>query len=187
MMRVKQQLHFLCWLVLAVGMVDSSVVAQQQTSAAFELQGRVLTASGDPVQHSVVVPLSKSGFPTNAETGAILTLQETSLFNDESGFQFAQTDEAGNFSVKLVAGEFRLVAISWLDAEQPITNPLDRNGSRIRLDGVFSIDIQNEMEAAEPVIIQPIGEANVRLSSQEASDLLIVLSLIHISEPTRPY
>ncbi len=139
----------------------------------FAVTGTVVDADGNPVNHSIVIPLSGFGVPLNKQNAQPLSWNSLQQFGDEDFVLFTRTDERGVFQVDLPVGQYRIVAQSWLD--QPhVTNLMAKNGSQLRIDGVTEMEFGSEMEAAETIEIRPAGSGTVRLTSQEASDMLLI-------------
>lgn len=156
----------------------SLLVAQDNVAEApesFTITGVVLDEQGDAVANSVVIPLSEFGIPLERERVQPLTMQSIQRkFNDNEDYVLhTTTDIEGKFNLQLPLGKYRLVAQSWLDKRE-IKRVLDDNGSRLRVDGVAEVEFDNEMEASEIVEIRPLGQASAKVSSQEASDMLLV-------------
>ena len=151
----------------------SVLPGQEAEIEKFPIGGIVLGADGEPIAHSTVIPLSEFGAPLNKDNALPATMESVQRANGKDFVLFTQTNEAGQFSIELPAGSYRVVAQSWLDKPQ-VTDLLAKNGSRLRLDGLAKVEFGTEMEAAEEVEIKPIGEGTIRLTSQEASDLLLI-------------
>ncbi len=139
----------------------------------FTVTGTVRDAAGKPVRNSVVIPLSEFGIPLNRGDAKPATMESVQKAGGKDFVLFTQTDERGVFSLDLPPGKYRIAAQSWLDKRE-ITDLLEKNGSRFRIDGFFEIEFGNEMEAAETFEIKPIGAGTITLTSQEASDMLLI-------------
>lgn len=156
--------------------LSSSVAGVAQDSVAperYTVNGIVLDDSGDPVAHSVVIPLSEFGVPllkSEATPATMMSIQEA---GGEDFVLFAQTDADGKFSFELPAGKYRIGAQSW-PGKTEITDLLERNGGQLRIDGVVEYAFASEMEASEPIEIRPIGACTVKVTSQESGDLVLI-------------
>ncbi|MGI9519795.1 MAG: carboxypeptidase-like regulatory domain-containing protein [Pirellulaceae bacterium] len=156
----------LSWSVAGVG---------QDTPAPerFTVTGTVMDESGDPVAHSVVIPLSEFGVPllrSDATPATMMSIQEA---GGEDFVLFTQSDADGKFSFELPAGKYRIGAQSW-PGKTEITDLLERNGGQLRIDGIVEYEFASEMEASEPIAIRPIGACTVKVTSQESGDLVLI-------------
>ena len=145
----------------------------QEEPETFQITGKVLDDSGNPVSGSVVVPLSEHGVPLARANSKPATMQAIEFSDDEDFILFAQTDRDGDFSLELPSGKYRLAAQSWPGKEK-VSRLLDKNGSHLRIDGFTEVEFSNEMEASEVIEILPIGTAQLTVSSQEKSDMLLI-------------
>ena len=93
--------------------------------------------------------------------GNYLFKNENGVFTQKAGGKdfvlFTKTDDRGVFVLELPVGKYRIVAQSWLDKPR-VTDLLDKNGSRLRIDGVVEFEFGNESQ----------GEARVRVSVEVA-------------------
>lgn len=161
-------------IIFALTPVVSQACQEESQQSSFSVSGIVLGAEEQPVVGSVVIPLSQYGIPLD-RSGVPLTMQSMMMSgsSDEDFILSTATDKDGRFTMKLAPGKYRFVAQTWLD-KQTIEKILDKNGSRLRFDGMTEIEFDTELGASETLEIKPVGTATVRLTSQEASDMLMV-------------
>ncbi len=144
-------------------------------AARYTVTGTVLDANEKPLPRSIVIPLSEFGVPLNGSDATPATMNSVQQAEGKDFVLFTQTDEQGVFSLELPPGQYRIVAQSWLDQAQ-VTGLLEKNGSRLRIDGYTELQFASEMEAAETVEIRPVGNGSIKLSSQESGDLVLISS-----------
>ena len=147
----------------------------QDTKPIFTLSGTVLDAEGQPVPHSVVIPLSEHGIPLRRSNLEPVSLDAIESAEKEDFILSSETNGAGVFSFNLPPGKYRLVAQSW-PGHTGIQRILERHGSHLRMDGLLELEFSNEMEASEVHEIRPIGTASLKVTSQEKSDMLLISS-----------
>ena len=139
----------------------------------FVLSGTVLDSDGVGIANSNVIPLSEFGVPLNDHDHKPATMSSVQKAGGKPFVAFTRTNEQGHFSLRLPAGKYRIVAQSRLDRPH-VEDLLAKNGSRLRIDGVVELQFDNEMKASEDFQIRPVGTGSVKLTTQEASDMLLV-------------
>lgn len=139
----------------------------------FKVTGTVLDEDGQPIENSNVIPLSEFGIPLAEPDAQPATIEKLQQAGYENVAIYCQTDDQGKFSLELPVGKYRIIAQSWLDRPD-VERLLDKNGSRLRIDGFIEIEFESELEASEELSIRPVGDGAVKLSTQEASDLLLI-------------
>ncbi len=159
---------------LACLVLPAFCLAQEEPAPeTFTVSGTVLDESGDPVEHSVVIPLSEFGVPllsSNATPATMMSIQEA---GGEDFVLFTQSDDNGAFSMELPPGKYRIGAQSW-PGKTEINDLLERNGGHLRIDGMVEYEFGSEMEASEPIEIRPLGACTVKVRSQESGDLVLI-------------
>lgn len=159
---------------------ESSTPAEEQAELpdAGTIKGKVFDAEGQTVAGAVVilcnqktgVPVSKSTFRPFTE--AVLAGKGDPLKN----IVYAVADEQGGFYFeKIPAGEYRLVAQSWKDAEK-FKGIFEINGKEIQLHGTAE-HIQVSPDISPDIELRPLGTGVLQIDEQMPNDeTLLVIS-----------
>jgi C-terminal processing protease CtpA/Prc len=138
------------------------------------LAGCVVDGDGSPVAAAVVIVCDhQTGIPVSATSYRPFTKEM-----DYQQIAGAVTDDQGQFEFDVVRpGDYRLIAQSWEDADEPVKQVLEVNGRIVHLRGIVP-KITVPSAGAEQVVIRPAGTAvlDITTSPQAPNDetLLVV-------------
>ena len=165
-----------CLLVVGLLLGAANSFAQETAPERFAVTGLVLDASSRPIAGSIVIPLTSEGIPLGKHEVQPLNMQRVQEAGGKDFVLFVKTNDQGRFVVEFTRWQlFESWLKTWVD-HPDVTDLLAKNGSHLRIDGWVACEFAGEMEAAEELEIRPIGGGSIRLTSQEASDLLLISS-----------
>ena len=150
--------------------------------AKFGIAGKVVDVNDKPVEAACVLLCEQeSGAPLTKDTSRTL-IQD--MIDDKWPLElaFQVTGQEGRFAFEdLPAGEYRLIAQSWIAGAQPFKGPLEVNGTEVVLRGVADHVRVTDVSSPE-VVIRPLGTGGIAVRLEDANDdSLLVLS----TSPTR--
>jgi hypothetical protein len=163
--------------IVRVLLATAAIGASVASVRAGVIAGTVSDAEGSPVAGTcVIVCDAGTGIPVATPGYRRVGADEDAVEEDIERIAFLRTDAQGRFRFEGVpAGEYRLVAQSWLRAE-PVAEISAVNGSEITLHGVADrVVIEGESEST--VDIRPLGDLTLQVSVKSAnSDTLMMVS-----------
>ena len=170
-------------LVQACPVESAQPAAGKSRLNAGTITGKVLNAEDKPVIGAVVILCDQnSGVPVCRQTFRPFTEAFLAKKSDQTkDIAYAVTDDQGGFSFeKVSAGEYRLVAQSWKDAEK-FKGIFERNSKEIALHGVAE-QVKVSPETPLNVVIRPLGAGILQINEDAPNDeTLLVIS----TSPTR--
>lgn len=156
--------------------ITAAVPVAADDSVVYTIAGKVVDAMGAPIENAVVVLCDdESGIPLNAGTQGPFT--DSLEQNTEILFRVTGSDGAFQFE-GMRNGKYKLVAQSWPEATEPITEIMRMNGPTLRICG-YMRGVQAKDDRSRELMLRPLGTGRATITTAPAvpnDDAILLLS-----------